>query len=84
MLAYRILCDNIDHDGNHQPQHQHSTLNKLLEYIITEAGEGVVLRRHASLYQHGRSSDLLKLKVSSNVVYNSIEALVTLQGIARR
>jgi ATP-dependent DNA ligase len=57
ILAYRIL-------GNNE-----LTLNQLLKYIIEEAGEGVILRKCTSLYEHGRSADLLKLKVSCINVY---------------
>lgn len=38
-------------------------IKRMVEGVINEGGEGVVLRRVKSLYSHGRSSDLVKLKV---------------------
>ena len=35
----------------------------LQETIVENEGEGVILRRKGSLYEHGRSLSLLKLKV---------------------
>eukprot|EP00026_Physarum_polycephalum_P001959 Phypoly_transcript_01963.p1 GENE.Phypoly_transcript_01963~~Phypoly_transcript_01963.p1 ORF type:complete len:985 (-),score=156.37 Phypoly_transcript_01963:23-2977(-) len=50
--AIRILCED--------PQ----SLSTFLAWILDDAGEGAVLRKPASLYEHGRSSDLLKLKTT--------------------
>jgi hypothetical protein len=38
-------------------------LSGLVEGIIEDGGEGVILRKVASLYEFGRSSSLIKLKV---------------------
>lgn len=35
--------------------------------IIEGGGEGVMMRRVASIYERGRSSNLLKLKVTNNM-----------------
>jgi ATP-dependent DNA ligase len=37
----------------------------MLENITTNGGEGVILRKKGSLYEHGRSPSLLKFKVST-------------------
>ena len=39
-------------------------MDKLLEFIAQNAGEGVILRKPSSVYEHGRSSSLVKVKVS--------------------
>lgn len=36
---------------------------KSLRSVINEGGEGVILRKPHSLYEHGRSTSLLKFKV---------------------
>lgn len=41
-------------------------LKLFVEKIINDSGEGVILRKRGSLYEHGRSPDLLKLKVNNN------------------
>lgn len=38
-------------------------LIKMVQLIIEEEGEGAIIRKARSLYEHGRSSSLLKLKV---------------------
>ena len=39
------------------------TLNDLLEKIISDSGEGIILRMPKSIYQHGRSNLIWKVKV---------------------
>lgn len=39
----------------------------VVENIISNEGEGIVLRRPTSLYHHGRSLDILKIKVHSTI-----------------
>jgi ATP-dependent DNA ligase len=46
----RVLCK----DSNH--------LSLAIGSIIDNEGEGVILRKVASLYEHGKTSALLKLK----------------------
>lgn len=41
-------------------------VKKMMENILSEGGEGVVLRKSGSLYSQGRSPSLLKLKVLNN------------------
>lgn len=50
-VASRALCTNQIH------------LTKALQQIINDEGEGVILRKPNSEYEHGRSTALLKLKV---------------------
>lgn len=50
-VAPRVLCKDQKH------------LLKMVEGIIDHAGEGVILRKRGSFYEHGRSSSLLKMKV---------------------
>jgi ATP-dependent DNA ligase len=38
-------------------------MKSLLEEVIKNAGEGIILRKPKSMYESGRSEDLLKLKV---------------------
>lgn len=38
-------------------------LDKIIPEIIDNEGEGIVLRRKNSLYEHGRTPSLVKLKV---------------------
>lgn len=40
-------------------------LNWFLSSIIEDGGEGVIMQRKGSLYEQGRSSSLVKLKVSN-------------------
>lgn len=40
-----------------------SQLSKMLQNILTERGEGLILQLADSLYEHGRSTSLVKLKV---------------------
>lgn len=37
-----------------------------LNMITGDRGEGVILRRHGSRYEHGRSDSLIKIKVWMN------------------
>ncbi len=46
-------------------------LKQRLNYIVAEGGEGLILHHQDSLYQHGRSNRLLKLKP-----YHDAEAVV--------
>lgn len=50
-VAPRISCES---SGN---------LKLFVENIIEDGGEGVILRKHSSLYEPGRSQNLIKLKV---------------------
>jgi hypothetical protein len=38
-------------------------MNKMVQGIIDEGGEGAILRKVCSYYDRGRSPDLIKLKV---------------------
>lgn len=38
-------------------------ISKLILEIINDGGEGIMMRRPASLYEHGRSTSLIKYKV---------------------
>jgi hypothetical protein len=38
----------------------------MIEGILEDGGEGVILRKVGSKYEHGRTSALIKLKVSKN------------------
>lgn len=51
MIAPRVECKNNKH------------VNLQLKNIIQDGGEGVILRKKGSLYEHGRTTNLLKLKV---------------------
>eukprot|EP00026_Physarum_polycephalum_P000339 Phypoly_transcript_00339.p1 GENE.Phypoly_transcript_00339~~Phypoly_transcript_00339.p1 ORF type:complete len:1688 (+),score=210.60 Phypoly_transcript_00339:78-5141(+) len=50
LLAPRLLC-----------KHK-QLLSAFLEAILKDGGEGVILRKQSSMYSHGRSGNLLKLK----------------------
>lgn len=52
IIVPRVLCKSSTH------------LNQFTAGIIDETGEGVILRKRASLYEHGRSPNLVKLKVT--------------------
>jgi hypothetical protein len=67
--AIRILCED------------QQTLSTFLTWILDDAGEGAVLRRPASLYEHGRSSDLLKLKVTLSLSFKRYLCLCLLLSI---
>ena len=43
----------------------HAAMNKLLQTMIENGGEGLILRKKDSLYESGRTRSLLKLKVWS-------------------
>ena len=49
--AIRVLCT------------RKQLVNSMSQHIIGDGGEGVILREPKSLYKHGRSESLLKLKV---------------------
>jgi ATP dependent DNA ligase domain len=51
IVASRVVCNNKEH------------LNNALMNLIDGGGEGVILRKPQSIYYHGRSTDLIKLKV---------------------
>lgn len=38
-------------------------MNRMVQHILDGGGEGVMLQKHSSLYEHGRSPSLIKLKV---------------------
>lgn len=38
-------------------------LHEMIKKITQNEGEGAILRKHGSLYEHGRSESLLKFKV---------------------
>jgi ATP-dependent DNA ligase len=50
MIAMRVSCEGAAH------------MEKLLEFIISYEGEGLILRKKRSFYERGRSSLLVKLK----------------------
>eukprot|EP00026_Physarum_polycephalum_P002904 Phypoly_transcript_02913.p1 GENE.Phypoly_transcript_02913~~Phypoly_transcript_02913.p1 ORF type:complete len:747 (+),score=87.92 Phypoly_transcript_02913:75-2315(+) len=54
--------------------HDHVKLERSITCIMEDGGEGVILRRPKSVYEHGRSPSLLKLKASRE----DREALVVL------
>lgn len=41
----------------------HKQVETKLKQVLEDGGEGVVLRKPGSVYEHGRSSSLLKIKV---------------------
>ena len=51
VVAVRLLAGNSE------------DLKRLLQGVITEEGEGLILHRHASLFESGRSKLLIKIKV---------------------
>eukprot|EP00026_Physarum_polycephalum_P003011 Phypoly_transcript_03020.p1 GENE.Phypoly_transcript_03020~~Phypoly_transcript_03020.p1 ORF type:complete len:828 (+),score=99.94 Phypoly_transcript_03020:42-2525(+) len=54
IIAPRFLCSDAE------------TLIHSLQQIVKEGGEGIILRKPYSLYQPGRSTDLIKLKDSGD------------------
>lgn len=54
-----------------RPVRDHESLMNQLEMVVDEGGEGLMLKRKASIYHGGRSDDLLKVKP-----YQDAEALV--------
>lgn len=44
-------------------------LDFLLEKIMEEKGEGIMLRRQGSKYEHGRSPSLIKMKVLDSLMF---------------
>eukprot|EP00026_Physarum_polycephalum_P001049 Phypoly_transcript_01050.p1 GENE.Phypoly_transcript_01050~~Phypoly_transcript_01050.p1 ORF type:complete len:906 (+),score=142.25 Phypoly_transcript_01050:476-3193(+) len=52
LFASRVMCNNRRH------------LKRTLKSIIRDGGEGVILRRPKSMYEHGRTPNLMKLKAS--------------------
>lgn len=51
IIAPRINCNDL------------SQINSLLHTIVRDRGEGVILRKSGSLYEQGRNTSLVKLKV---------------------
>ena len=49
-----------------------SHLNKVVQLVIEDGGEGVILRKIGSLYEQGRSQSLLKFKVHLILITHSI------------
>jgi ATP-dependent DNA ligase len=47
----RVMCKNSTH------------LENAAQIVITDGGEGLILQRIGSLYERGRTSSLMKLKV---------------------
>jgi ATP-dependent DNA ligase len=43
-------------------------LETTLQWILAGDGEGIVIRNPTSVYQHGRSDKLFKIKVQSNIL----------------
>lgn len=54
-----------------------------VKMIIDDGGEGVILRKRGSLYDNGRNSSLIKLKVLSNNK-NILFVYLFLLGLSRR
>eukprot|EP00026_Physarum_polycephalum_P000948 Phypoly_transcript_00949.p1 GENE.Phypoly_transcript_00949~~Phypoly_transcript_00949.p1 ORF type:complete len:1118 (+),score=84.56 Phypoly_transcript_00949:49-3402(+) len=52
IIVARLKCKNL------------ASISKTVQAIIDEEGEGVILRRCGSKYEHGRNSDLIKLKAA--------------------
>lgn len=55
VTAVRILC------------YWQWQLDNSAHHIITDGGEGIVMRQPTSAYEHGRSTSLIKIKVSYDV-----------------
>ena len=62
MNDIKVNASRILSTSNHQ-------VAKALEMIIDDGGEGVILRCPESVYAHGRSSNLVKLKVITLAVF---------------
>lgn len=52
----RVLCTNS------------KICEKFMESIIEDDGEGIILRKPNSIYEHGRSNNLFKLKVINIII----------------
>jgi DNA ligase-1 len=52
MVVSRVKCTNLAH------------VSKAVQSIIDEEGEGIILRKCNSVYEHGRSHNLIKLKAA--------------------
>jgi ATP-dependent DNA ligase len=53
-------------------------VNVALAHVTRGGGEGIILRKVKSLYEHGRSPNLFKLKVYSFLFYTFLFHLVTI------
>lgn len=42
-------------------------IQKKVQGIIDDGGEGIILRKHSSLYERGRTQNLVKLKVIKKI-----------------
>jgi ATP-dependent DNA ligase len=42
----------------------------MVDEVITYGGEGIILRKPLSLYEHGRSNSLVKYKVIASLFYD--------------
>lgn len=51
MIAFRWLCNSS------------KKLSMSISNILEDGGEGIILRKPNSLYEHGKSQQLIKLKV---------------------
>lgn len=51
-------------------------VNNFLKEMISQGGEGLMMRKCNSLYEHGRSSNLLKLKVKMKIIYIYVKSFV--------
>eukprot|EP00026_Physarum_polycephalum_P001458 Phypoly_transcript_01460.p1 GENE.Phypoly_transcript_01460~~Phypoly_transcript_01460.p1 ORF type:complete len:826 (+),score=126.37 Phypoly_transcript_01460:385-2862(+) len=65
---YRILLENIDPSNLYVivamrvACRSRYHLNDFMQLVVDEGGEGVILRKERSLYEHGKSLSLLKIK----------------------
>jgi ATP-dependent DNA ligase len=44
----------------------------IVQEVIEDEGEGVIMRKVGSMYEHGRSPNLIKLKVSFIILFVTI------------
>jgi ATP-dependent DNA ligase len=49
-----------------------SHLNNMLHNVVDHGGEGIILQKSSSRYEHGRSTSLLKVKVSLCLYFTPI------------
>lgn len=54
---------NPSHHQHDPPHHEYPHHEVLFSQVTRAGGEGIMLRRPTSFYEHGRSDHLLKLKV---------------------
>jgi ATP-dependent DNA ligase len=72
IVIFRVLCRGESH------------LNEIVSTITENGGEGVILRKLQSLYESGRSAQLLKVKVSllddqEGIIVNKTKTDVSMQ-----